>query len=447
MIPRRPIGFLLACAAPVLALNSTFEPDWPGWKDVSRKKVWVEHTRIPWLDDAIQTGFEQHWGTSPWSWIPDTVFRDPVEPSDLRLHFAEHFRRVESWADDPCPLWSQNQGRFGCVERDSSYTQLVLEGNNGVLLAQPSVVHLDRANAGMVVDVVRDFRDVIDLAANGDIPEVPGFRGTSQWPDLWLNLEGQPQVHDKTLWVPRSAHQTVVEGQWESLLGMSVRLVGSDSLDRMMGTSVPGAYLQTGTIQDQGAWMRIRDLSSGKSLVSHQVRGRFHPSRITTGDLEELGLSIRGVERRETWSLDAYRSWSTRTNDFCLEGSREIRRGFQAMGGFCRQEEEYPVNGDGRWELGVRWISVPAWPDGQPILRSALSAFLYRPTGLPAGAPEGGESDQANWLLDHLAIRYELLELYVFHLGLGGRLVGEEFVPSASIGIHLSIMGDHPWKR
>lgn len=444
MIPRWWLPFLLMGFSPILALESSRGPDWPGWKRAAREKIWVEPTRIPWLDDALQTGFALHWKGADWAWMSDTVSSDPVGKGELRLRFSPQNRFVDRSPSGECPHWRQNTGWFGCLDRDSSYLHLVVADENGLLLHDITSIHRDRANAGLAVDVVADLREALVLAS-GNPPSGVGIENTALWPDLCLNLQRRAPGKATPLWVPTTMRGEVDSATWETILDRPVRWTSPDSLDHLLGGSTPGAYLHVQVFPKLGSILRVRDLETGKPLVASPGADASHAASLTQEDLEGLALAMQAKERRETWSFDLYHAWMPHSKEVCVEGSGEVRRGIQAMVGICNQQNELADAAEKRAEVGLRIVTIAPWPNQRPSWRSALT-LLYTPSPTFSEPVLEGEEvavEEDHWS-DHVSLRYELLNFYVMQLGLGARAEHRKFVPTFSIGFHWSFMGDHP---
>ncbi len=361
------------------------------WKQAKNLTVYVVRTGRPALDDALAEGFRQKWKVGGWAWLEDSVLAGKTEESFLvfasrRLRSTESISRLAS-----CRTGWKRSGNV-CSSSDSASLFMLLLANpkepGKVLHTEYSEISTRAGSEGMALDLVRDFNDVLERQWSSTKWNTDFYEESADWIERLAEAAPRENCPTCVVYVPREYGIAVAPKRIEELLGRPIRFIGLDSLDDMLGTSVPGYYLEAGGKSQIRRYAKVRTISGGELVASAdtRVRGRWdsrleHPEServLGRQELELLGHRLHGDEKRMTYSLAggvmfASKYW-WRGGFVGVEAIRSLhlQMGYGTVVPSAESDLEIPSVGE--LFLGARWIRK--LPFESPAMDSRISYDL-----------------------------------------------------------------------
>ncbi|MCB9495918.1 MAG: hypothetical protein H6686_03420 [Fibrobacteria bacterium] len=358
------------------------------------------------LDDAIEEGFRLYWSDRDVSWVPDSglaaVSKDTVV---LVFRLAQGRNPFRTSREDDCNRLEGAQRVLCRDDQTKAVFGLGLVGdrlghrNGAALLAEPSqVLQLPRGDA-FAIDVVQDFAAAAQAVWDSTYPAEGPLKGDRAWARETITKRGRSQPLD-TLWIPDQVSGKVSEAEAAQDLGSVVRYVPMDSLERMLGTSRGGAYLEPGLRRTWARQLRVRSVATGELLLIDDGNPKLDVDTVLVRrDFQRLAHRVHGREERLVWRISAeYELASSEVFGWNVLLEREVRRGLLVGAGFANLGLMKSTQGAPTQTLllsGFKWIPSLGWERKTLGPRFTMGSRLWVPLAEAAPTQEDAGLDLA----------------------------------------------------
>jgi len=397
-----PLPLILPAAPTALLLDQSRilgvpDPGDPIWLKLNGIPLLVLHSGRPYFDDALEEGLKEHWKIGPWRWVSDSEM-SAKRPDSLVLVLRTI--PITDWVQGPpfsatCPYGDRRVEGL-CVSSDSgSIVRLDLvspDGTTRILHAEVTELRTRPRLDGMVVDIPRDFQDILTLERPDSIPDPNLLSNTEDWRNIVLSRMRVETCYACTLFVAREYGASPTPEEMAKATGHPVRVLGADTLDQMLGTKAPGLYLEGSGKSQSWQVARVRTLdgeflaSSERGLVSPFGWTAHRPDSqivLDESSFRILGHRLAGDEHRIAWDASAEFDYAASTSNLLGIGGVEIVRGvFATFGAGAAWNLTWTGSGSvPELEGGVRWFPNMGLEPNPFGWRAFLDLSVLQPLG------------------------------------------------------------------